>query len=67
MAGFSSYDDLINEMTTNGKIRTWDFFKISTAPEAAGQAHTLWKASGMPGAGSNPAAQDPDGGYRSIP
>lgn len=56
MAGFASYDDLINEMTVNGKSRTWRFSKLGTGPEQAGQMHTFWKASGMPGAGSNPAS-----------
>ncbi|CAB4143006.1 hypothetical protein UFOVP434_61 [uncultured Caudovirales phage] len=56
MAGFSSYDDLINEMTTNGKQFDFSFFKTSSTPEAAGVWHSLWKASGTPGAGADPAA-----------
>lgn len=54
MAGFTSYDDLISEMTTNGKNVSWEFVKTSSAPEGAGVWHSLWLASGNPGAGSNP-------------
>ena len=53
--GFSSYDDLIAEMTS-GKSSEYSFFKTSTAPEAAGVWHSLWKAPGTPGAGSDPTA-----------
>lgn len=55
MAGFTSYDDLISEMTTNGKAISWEFVKTSSAPEAAGVWHTMWTAAGNPGAGSAPA------------
>lgn len=55
MAGFSSYDDLINEMTTNGKRLEWWFAKTSSAPEAAGAWHSLWTAAGSPGVGATPA------------
>jgi hypothetical protein len=54
--GFSSRDDLINEITTNGKQDLWNFYKIAAqAAEAAGVWHTLWKAVGNPGAGADPA------------
>lgn len=53
MAGFSSYDDLIAEMTTNGKTASWEFVKTSTAPEAAGVWHSLWRATGAPGQGAS--------------
>jgi hypothetical protein len=56
MAGFSSYDDMINEMTTNGKQSDISFFKTSTAPEAAGVWHSVWTAAGSPGAGAAPTA-----------
>ncbi len=56
MAGFSSYDDLINELTTNGKRFDWDFLKAGPAAEAAGQWVSHWYAAGSPGAGSDPAA-----------
>jgi len=60
MAGFSSYDDLINEITVNGKIYEWFFHKIGSAPEAAGVWHTLWKAAGIPGAGADAAGTPGD-------
>jgi hypothetical protein len=55
MPGFSSYDDIILETSTNGKIAQRPFFKLSTAPEVAGQLHTVWKQGGIPGAGADPA------------
>lgn len=54
--GFASYDDLINEMTTNGKSLSWDFFKTGPAMQGAGSWGSLWAAAGSPGAGSDPAA-----------
>lgn len=54
MAGFSSYDDLIAEITA-GKAKTFSFYKVSSAPEAAGVWHSLWSAAGIPGAGAAPA------------
>lgn len=50
MAGFASYDDVILEITTNGKFKSIPFLKTSSAPEAAGVMHSLWRANGMPGA-----------------
>lgn len=55
MAGFTSYDDIINECTTNGKTAQRPFFKVSSAPEVAGQLHSVWKQAGLPGAGADPA------------
>lgn len=55
MAGFNSYDDLIQETTVNGKVAAASFMKTSSAPEAAGVFHSLWSAAGYPGAGANPA------------
>jgi hypothetical protein len=55
MPGFTSYDDIITETTTNGKIQQSPFFKVSSAPEVAGQLHSVWKAGGIPGAGADPA------------
>ena len=49
--GFSSYDDIILETSTNGKVAVRPFWKASSAPEAAGQVVTLWKNAGLPGAG----------------
>lgn len=55
MAGFTSYDDIINEITVNGKKYEWNFFKVPSAAEAAGVWHSLWTAVGTPGAGAAPA------------
>lgn len=54
MPGFTSYDDMIAEMTA-GKSLVRSFYKVSSAPEAAGVWHSLWLAVGTPGAGANPA------------
>lgn len=51
--GFASYDDIILETSTNGKQAVRPFFKTSSAPEVAGQAVTLWKMAGLPGAGAD--------------
>jgi len=56
MPGFTSRDDIINELTVNGKKDEYNFYKVSTAPEAAGVWHSLWTATGSPGAGAAPAA-----------
>lgn len=57
MPGFTSRDDLINELTTNGKQDLWNFYKVApAAAEAAGVWQSLWKGVGNPGAGSDPAA-----------
>jgi hypothetical protein len=53
MPGYSSFDDIILESTTNGKLAQRPFFKTSAAPEVAGQVVTLWKAAGLPGAGAD--------------
>lgn len=53
MAGFTSYDDIINETTANGKQAVRPFWKVSSAPEVAGQVVTLWKMAGLPGAGAD--------------
>jgi hypothetical protein len=56
MPGFTGRDDLINEITTNGKQDRWDFYKIAPQnAEAAGVWATLWKGVGNPGAGADPA------------
>lgn len=56
MAGFSSRDDIINELTTNGKADLWNFYKIAPAAStAAGVWQSLWKGVGNPGAGADPA------------
>lgn len=57
MAGFTSRDDIINEVTANGKQDLWNFYKVApAAAEAAGVWQSLWKGVGNPGAGSDPAA-----------
>jgi len=56
MSGFSSYDDMINEISVNGKIYEKQFGKVSTTTEAANVPHSLWLAPGSLGAGANPAA-----------
>lgn len=56
MPGFTSRDDLITEITTNGKQDVWNFYKIAAqAAEAAGVWQSLWKGVGNPGAGADPA------------
>jgi hypothetical protein len=52
MAGFTSLDDLINEMTVNGKFRRLDWNKLSHAvgAQAAGLWYALPHATGNPGA-----------------
>jgi hypothetical protein len=54
--GFTSRDDIINELTVNGKKDEYHFYKAGTAPEAAGVWHSFWKGTGSPGAGANAAA-----------
>ena len=56
MPGFTSRDDLINEITVNGKQDTWNFYKIAPAtPEVTGGWQSLWAGVGSPGAGGTPA------------
>lgn len=52
MAGFSSFDDLINEMTVNGKRWRADWNKLTHAvgAQAAGTWYALPHATGNPGA-----------------
>jgi hypothetical protein len=52
---FSSYDDMIAEMSA-GKQTNISFMKTSSAPEAAGVWHSLWTAAGAPGGGAAPTA-----------
>jgi len=49
MAGYASYDDLINQVTTNGKSLEWDLCKYGPAPKAAGVWTRLWSSDGFPG------------------
>ena len=52
MAGFSSQDDLINQITTNGKFWRADFSKQfnPTTAAVAGEWHTLFRGGGNPAA-----------------
>jgi hypothetical protein len=52
MAGFSSQDDLINQITTNGKSYRADWNKnfLSTSPAVAGEWNCLFRGAGNPGA-----------------
>jgi hypothetical protein len=54
MPGFSSYDDIINEITTNDKQLEYEFYKNGPAA-TAGQWMSLWYGTGCPGAGADPA------------
>ena len=54
MPGFASYDDLISEITA-GKVYDLSFIKTMTAAQAAGQWHSGWLGTGLPGAGAAPA------------
>ncbi len=53
MAGYSSVDDLISEMTTNGKFSRTDWNKLTHAVTAhvAGEWHCLFHSLGNPTAG----------------
>lgn len=55
MAGFTGTNDLISEVTQNGKVYPRTGFKNVTSPEAAGVWHSLWRETGMPGVGADPA------------
>jgi hypothetical protein len=56
MPGFTSRDDLINEITVNGKKDEFNFMKIAPAnAQGAGSFQSLWKGVGQPGAGADPA------------
>lgn len=57
MPGFASYDDLIYEITTNGKSQPYDFFKAALGTAGvAGVWQSLWGAGGWPVSGANPAS-----------
>lgn len=56
MPGFSGIDDLVSEVTANGKLDTWDFYKYPTSLTTTNGAwFSLWTCSGNPGAGATPA------------
>lgn len=67
MPGFTSRDDLMAEMLSNGKVDQYDFHRKSAAnTDASGLWTTLWNATGAPSAGANPAAT-PGTVYESDP
>lgn len=55
MAGFSTYDSVINAVTVNGKMQKIPISKLMTTTQGA-QWNTTWDAVGIPAAGSNPTA-----------
>ncbi len=67
MPGFTSRDDIINEMTVNGKVDLWNFYKVSSAPEAAGVWHSLWPGVGNPGVGTTSSGATPGTVFASDP
>ena len=56
--GFTSFDDLINQVTNNGKVYNRFLFKRGqgTTLQGNGVWHRTWNQAGIPGAGSEPAA-----------
>ena len=56
--GFVSQDDLINQITTNGKYLRRDNAKITSPAHTAGGWHALFGGAGYPNASTYPSAQD---------
>lgn len=56
--GYSSHDDLINQITTNGKYLRRDNSKITSPAHTAGGWHALFGGAGYPNASTYPSAQD---------
>ncbi len=56
--GFTSQDDLINQITVNGKYLRRDNSKITSPAHTAGGWHALFGANGYPNASTYPSAQD---------
>lgn len=52
MPGFSSYDSIINAISTLGKGQEVLFSKTAPAAQVAGAFHTSWAYTGIPAAGS---------------
>ena len=46
--GFSSFDDLINEVTVNGKLNRYDFSKTSAVTAAVGRWYDMSLQNGLP-------------------
>lgn len=55
MPGFASRDDIILEVTTNGKFDLWNFYAIAPSVSGTTTWQSLWKGVGNPGAGVDPA------------
>jgi hypothetical protein len=55
VAGFSSYDDFLNELTVNGKVLEADFAKYPTAGGHTGFWYSWWRDAGVPSAGGDGA------------
>jgi hypothetical protein len=51
MAGFATYDDVINALTIGGRAQTLLYQKV-TFTTVAGQLHSYWTAGGTPAAGT---------------
>jgi hypothetical protein len=56
--GYTSQDDLINQITTNGKYTRRDNAKITSPAHTAGGWHALFGGAGYPNASTYPSAQD---------
>jgi hypothetical protein len=56
--GFSSQDDLIQQITTNGKYLRRETQKITSPAHTAGGWHALFGGAGYPNATTYPSAQD---------
>jgi hypothetical protein len=56
--GYTSQDDLINQITTNGKYLRRDNAKITSPAHTAGGWHALFGGAGYPNASTYPSAQD---------
>lgn len=55
MAGFTSYDDLITQITSNGYADDRQSVKAGSTMQGAGFWHRTWIAAGFPALGSEPA------------
>lgn len=54
MSGFASYDELIQKVAA-GQFSDFNPYKIGGAMQGAGTWYSLWRLSGTPGAGADPA------------
>lgn len=56
MPGFTSYDDMINEATVNGKVQEFDFMKTGGTTQGAGFWYSLARVGAIPIAVTDGAA-----------